>query len=179
MRALASRGDVLVATSDTDITLHLPALRRFAFALTGDPAEADDLVQESLTRVISHRLRLGGVRNLRSYLFRVARNAHIDNAKRQRSADIVPLDRVAATLQTAPTQSEHMEMRELEEALTRLPEEQRQVILLVAYEGVSYRDAANILDVPIGTIMSRLSRGREALRSRLNRPAVVYLKKAQ
>ena len=168
-----------MATSDTDITAHLPALRRFAFALTGNPSEADDLVQESLTRVISNRLRLGGVRNLRSYLFRVARNAHIDNAKRQRSAEIIPLDHVAATLQTAPTQTEHMEMRELDEALAHLPEEQRQVILLVAYEGVSYRDAADILDVPIGTIMSRLSRGREALKSRLNRSPVAYLKKAQ
>ncbi len=168
-----------MAASDKDITTHLPALRRFAFALTGDPSQADDLVQESLTRVISHRLRLGGVRNLRSYLFRVARNAHIDNAKRERrSADIVPLERVGGTLYTPPSQTDHLEMRELEAAMVKLPEEQREVILLVAYEGVSYRDAAEILDVPIGTIMSRLSRARESLRSRLNRLPVPYLKKA-
>ena len=169
-----------MAASKQEITLHLAALRRFAFALTGDRSEADDLVQESLARVMAHRMRLGGIRNLRSYLFRVLRNAHIDNAKRaRRSADIVPLERVAATLQTAPSQSDHLEMRELEEALARLPEDQRQVILLVAYEGISYREAADILGVPIGTVMSRLSRGREALRSRLDRAPVTYLKKAQ
>ncbi len=169
-----------MATNQNEITAHLGALRRFAFALTGDATEADDLVQESLARVISHRMRLGGVKNLRSYLFRVARNAHIDNAKRnRRSAEVVPLDWVAPSLQTAPSQADHIEMRELEHALTRLPEDQRQVILLVAYEGISYREAADILGVPIGTVMSRLSRARESLRTRLHRAPVVYLKKAQ
>ncbi len=169
-----------MAASKQEITLHLAALRRFAFALTGDRNEADDLVQESLTRVMAHRMRLGGVRNLRSYLFRVLRNAHIDNAKRaRRSADIVPLERVAPTLQSAPSQADHLEMKELEQALARLPEDQRQVILLVAYEGISYREAADIIGVPIGTVMSRLSRGREALRARLDRAPVTYLKKAQ
>ena len=173
-------GGVLVATNTTDIVSHLGALRRFAYALTGDAVEADDLVQESLTRVIAHRWRLGAVRNLRSYLFRVVRNAHLDNVKRVgRWADVVPLERVAPSLQSPPSQTDHMEMRELETALASLSAKQRHVIMLVAYEGVSYRDAAEILGLPVGTVMSRLSRARKALRERLDRQPTVYLRKAQ
>ena len=148
---------------------HLGALRRYARALLGGAADADDLVQECLARALARTSLWRPVRNMRAYLFTILHNVHADRmSRRRRALDVVPLDGAGATAAahpaTPPGQYGRLELRDLSAALTRLPEEQRQVVLLVGLEGMSYQEVATVLDVPVGTVMSRLSRGREALR---------------
>jgi RNA polymerase sigma-70 factor, ECF subfamily len=143
----------------------IPRLRRYARALTRSADRADDLVQDTLLRAISkaHLWQTGT--NIRAWLFTIMHNQHVNVVRRavheQRTIDIdeKPSSLVATTDPTASTR-----LRDLDRALTRLPDEQREVILLVGLEGMSYERTAEILDVPIGTVRSRLSRGRTALR---------------
>ena len=144
---------------------HMASLRRYAILLLGSVTDADDVVQETLARILNQSKNLADVRDLRSYMFATLHNICIDDARRQkRSAGQVPIESVLSTLSSPATQHKRLELRDLATALTRLPIEQREVILLVGLEGMSYGDAAKTLGVPIGTIMSRLSRGRESLR---------------
>ena len=165
------RGSRGGGTTEEDRALldHLGALRRYARALLGSAADADDLVQECLARALARTSLWRPVRNMRAYLFTILHNVHADRmSRRNRALDVVPLDGAAATAAThpatPPSQYGRLELRDLALALTRLPEEQRQVVLLVGLEGMSYQEVATVLDVPVGTVMSRLSRGREALR---------------
>jgi RNA polymerase sigma-70 factor (ECF subfamily) len=159
-------------TNEEDHALldHLGALRRYARALLGGTADADDLVQECLARALARTSLWRPVRNMRAYLFTILHNVHADRmSRRKRALDVVPLDgatttTAAAHAATPPGQYGRLELRDLATALARLPEEQRQVVLLVGLEGMSYQEVATVLDVPVGTVMSRLSRGREALR---------------
>jgi RNA polymerase sigma-70 factor (ECF subfamily) len=154
-----------VAEADETVLEHMPALRRYARSLTGDTAEADDLVQESLSRALARRDRRGEIRNLRAYLFTILHNAHVDRLnERRRWTYSLPEEVLDNRLAQPAPQHGHLALGDLAAALQRLPEEQRQAVLLVGYEGMAYKDAAQVLDVPIGTVMSRLSRGREALR---------------
>ncbi|MCB1885270.1 MAG: RNA polymerase sigma factor [Geminicoccaceae bacterium] len=144
---------------------HMASLRRYAILLLGSVTDADDVVQETLARILNQSKNLADVRDLRSYMFATLHNICIDDARRQkRSAGQVPIESVLSTLSSPATQHKRLELRDLATAMTRLPIEQREVVLLVGLEGMSYGDAAKTLGVPIGTIMSRLSRGREALR---------------
>lgn len=158
-----------VAQADETVLEHIPALRRYARSLTGNTAEADDLVQESLSRALARRSKkgeeAGAIRNLRAYLFTILHNAHVDRlGERRRWSYSLPAEVLENRLAQPAPQYSQLELSDLAEALQRLPEEQRQAVLLVGYEGMAYKDAAQVLDVPIGTVMSRLSRGREALR---------------
>lgn len=163
-----------VAKAETTVLEHIPALRRYARALTGNTAEADDLVQECLSRVLVRCRKVNGgqtddIRNLRAYLFTILHNAHIDRLnERRRWSYALPEEALDNLMARPAPQHGQMELHDLADALTRLPEEQRQAVLLVGYEGMTYKDAAAVLDVPIGTVMSRLSRGREALRRLMN-----------
>lgn len=169
----APAGDHLTA----EITTHVAALRRYALVLVGDPHEADDLVQEALARVLSHMRAWRPVRDLRAYLFTTLHNVFIDTTrKRHKRNDHVPIDEVLGMLSSPATQGRRLEFRDLLQGLAALPEQQREVLLLVGLEGMSYIEAARILDVPIGTIMSRLSRGREALRQLMTHGAVARLR---
>ena len=160
-----------------EITEHVASLRRYALVLVGDAHEADDLVQEAMARVLSHMRSWRPVRDLRAYLFTTMHNVFIDSKrKRHNRSDHVPIDDVLTTLSTPATQSRRMEFRDLLQGLAALPEQQREVVLLVGLEGMSYLEAARVLDVPIGTIMSRLSRGREALRQLMTHGAVARLR---
>ncbi len=160
-----------------DLVQHVTALRRYALLLIGDPAEADDLVQEALTRVLVHTRAWKPVRDLRAYLFTTLHNIFVDGHRRRRMLrDDIPVDSLAGRLATPPSQMDRLELRDLAKALGKLPTEQRQVVLLVGLEGMSYRDAAQVLGVPIGTVMSRLSRGREALRHLTHRGAALKLR---
>ncbi len=144
---------------------HVGALRRYARALLGSTAESDDLVQECLTRALARAHLWRPVKNMRAYLFTTLHNVFADRVgQRHRSVDVVPLDSASAHPASPPAQYGRLELRDLASALARLPEEQRQVVLLVGLEGMSYQEVATVLDIPIGTVMSRLSRGREALR---------------
>ena len=152
----------------TDITALIPSLRRYAKALLGNTFEADDLVQECLARALAQGKSLGKVRNLRAYLFTILHNLHVDRLVRKRTrGETVPLENVEARLSRPATQLRRLEVRDLSWAIDQLSEEQRQVVLLVGLEGLNYKETATVLGIPIGTVMSRLSRGREELRRRM------------
>ncbi len=144
---------------------HVKGLRRYAIALTGDPADADDLVQESLTRVLAKIEEGAEVRNLRTYLFSTLHNLRMDQLSRKRITGIqVPLEDVAAKLSAPANQQAGLMGQDMAMALNKLPEQQREVLLLIGLEGAGYQQAADILDIPLGTVMSRLSRARGSLR---------------
>jgi RNA polymerase sigma factor (sigma-70 family) len=153
-----------------DIVAILPRLRRFARALTGQPADADDIVQIAVERALTRLDQFQPGTRLDAWCLSIVRNAWIDEARaRTRRAQTF----VAADLGDNVGNDGENEMLaklradEVWKALQELPEEQREVIALVCVEGLAYREAAKVLDVPIGTITSRLARGREALQQKL------------
>jgi len=160
-----------------EIASHVTSLRRYALVLVGDPSEADDLVQECLSRVLAQMRSWRPVRDLRAYLFTTLHNVFVDNSRRQklRRTD-VPLDQAIASLSLPANQLKRLEFRDLIIALGKLPAQQREVVLLIGLEGMSYIEASRVLAVPIGTVMSRLSRGREALRQLMSQGAVSKLR---
>lgn len=144
----------------------IPALRRYAHALTRSGADADDLVQDCLERALarwSQRRRDGEVR---PWLFAILHNLALNRMRqtRRRGLSLTLDDAPASALAAAPAQDHAVRHGELIHALARLPEDQRSVLLLVSVEDLSYAEAATVLGVPVGTVMSRLSRGRQALR---------------
>jgi len=145
----------------------IPRLRRYARALVGDRNTADDLVQDTLERAwgkFSMWQKRGAVR---AWMFGIMHNLFIDRLRAQRSTPEDPAGDDLPEAPQRPTQSDRLEIADLDRALQRLPAEQREVLLLVAVEELTYREVASALGVPIGTVMSRLSRARERLRSEL------------
>jgi RNA polymerase sigma-70 factor (ECF subfamily) len=154
-----------VADTHLGIEAEIPRLRRYARALTRDTVTADDLVQDCLTRALGKLHLWEPGTDLRAWLFTILHNQHVNYIRRAaREGFAVELNENEPLLRRAPCQGERLELRDLERALAQLPEEQRAVILLVGLEGMRYEEVATVLDVPVGTIRSRLSRGREALR---------------
>lgn len=150
--------------STDQLTAHIAGLRRYATALTGDPVEADDLVQTSLERVLAHMRKGASIRNLRGFLFTTLHNVRMTDLRCNYSG-VDPLDvaHLIDHLACEPSQHSRAEANAILRALKNLTEQERQVILLVCVEGFTYRETASALGVPIGTVMSRLSRGRTAL----------------
>lgn len=154
-----------MASFETELLAQVPRLRRYARALTGDATRADDLVQDCLERAW-RRMRLWrrGT-NLRAWLFTIMHNLFVNQvrgaARRGVEVPIEP-DHAAAV---APGQEASRLVDELDRGLATLPPEQREVLLLVALEGLTYEEVAAQLDVPLGTVMSRLYRARERMRS--------------
>ncbi|MFC7395782.1 sigma-70 family RNA polymerase sigma factor [Chelatococcus sp. GCM10030263] len=157
----------------------IPALRRYACALVRNDDAADDLVQDCLERALSRwylRRRDG---DLRAWLFTILRNLYIsDFRRRRRRGPHVGLDD-AAGLGINPAQEAQVETRDVLVALDQLSEEQKSVLLLVGVEDFSYEDAARILGVPLGTVMSRLARGRQRLRSLLENGRPTLLRRVK
>jgi RNA polymerase sigma factor (sigma-70 family) len=141
----------------------LPRLRRYARALVRHKEEADDLVQDTLERAWLKSSLWRGVADMRGWLFSIMHNLHADGVRRPR-IHTVELDDNTPEIPIAARQGEQLAMRDLQAALNQLPDEQREVLLLVALEEMAYADIAKTLNTPIGTVMSRLSRGRERLR---------------
>jgi RNA polymerase sigma factor (sigma-70 family) len=141
----------------------IPRLRRYARALVGDRAGADDLVQDTLERAWTklHLYRQGT--DLRAWLFTVMHNVHVNRMRATRLTD--PLGDEMPELASRGTQADALLLRDLDRAIARLPADQRAVLLLVTLEEMSYEDVARTLGIPIGTVMSRLSRAREKLRA--------------
>ena len=147
------------------IEAELPSLRRYARALARDVVTADDLVQECLTRALTklHLWRDGS--NLRAWLFTILHNQYVNHVRRSiRIGAPVEFDAAAPQLSQPGNQEKRLELRDLDRALGRLPTEQRSVILFIGLEGMPYCDVSAVLGIPIGTVRSRLSRGRTALR---------------
>lgn len=160
------------------IEQHIPRLRRYARALVGERSRADDLVQDTLERALIKLDLWQPGSDLRAWLFTLMHNLFVNQVRAGRLQE-TELD-AARDVPVAGGQMDALALRDLHTALGRLPADQREVILLVGLEQFGYAEAARILDVPVGTVMSRLSRGRERLRQLLageeNDAAVVKLK---
>ncbi|MBK6632031.1 MAG: sigma-70 family RNA polymerase sigma factor [Betaproteobacteria bacterium] len=152
-------------TRHADIAAEIPRLRRYARALTGNATHADDLVQDTLERALGN-WSLWRPGNLRAWLFSIMHNLFVNQVRSLRMVDF-PGDEALPELPTRATQGDALELRDLARSISQLPAEQREALLLVGLEDLSYADAAKILGVPVGTVMSRLSRGRERLRALL------------
>ncbi len=143
----------------------IPRLRRYARALTRDASRADDLVQSCLLRAVAKQHLWQPGTDLRAWLFTILHNQHVNDVRRAvREGVAVPVEDVAPMLTVASNAGAALQLRDLERAIARLPQEQRQVILLVGLEGMRYEEVATVLGIPIGTVRSRLSRGRDMLR---------------
>lgn len=153
--------------SAAELAAVLPRLRRYARALTGNRDAADDLTQDTLERAWSKRALWQPGTNLRAWIFSVMHNVFVNGVRRAR--ETVPLagDEGAADARGLASAETGVVLGELANALRELPAEQRSVVLLVGLEQFSYSEAAEVLGVPVGTVMSRLSRGRERLRTLL------------
>jgi RNA polymerase sigma-70 factor, ECF subfamily len=147
------------------IEQEIPRLRRYARALTRDATRADDLVQSCLMRALakSHLWQPGT--DLRAWLFTILHNQHVNDVRRGLGeGSTVPIDDDLLSLTVPAAQQATLELGDLDRALAQLAEEQRQVLLLIGLEGMRYDEAATVLQIPVGTIRSRLSRGRAELR---------------
>ena len=148
----------------------IPRLRRYARALLHDPGRADDLVQDTLVRALVKQHLWQPDTNLRAWLFTIMHNLHVNMVRISvREAATVDVDEASGCLVATTDPTASRQLRELEIAITRLPTEQREVILLVGLEGIRYDEAAVILCVPIGTVRSRLARARDTLRKLVDR----------
>lgn len=150
----------------------IPALRRYARSLVHDTVAADDLVQDCLERVISHWQRRRND-DARTWVFTILHNLAVNRLRQAaRHGRHVGIEDIAEDLMSQPpTQEDDLARADVSSAIQQLPEEQRSVLLLVSVEDLSYAQVAEVLAIPIGTVMSRLSRARERLRQILENPA--------
>jgi RNA polymerase sigma-70 factor (ECF subfamily) len=147
----------------------LPRLRRFARALTGNTADADDLVQISIERALARSDQLRPQSQLSSWMFGILRNAWIDEARAKgRRARLFAPAELGENV-ADPAGGHQADSLGVQDAMAQLPVEQREVVGLVLVEGLSYKEAAEITGVPVGTVTSRLARGRDALQSILRK----------
>ena len=154
------------------IVAEIPSLRRYARALTGDVAAADDLVQDCLERALGRRHLWKRRGSMRAWLFAILHNLHANKIRQEaRRPRLVPIEGADIGV-VQPQQDQAVRLRQFAEAIAQLPEEQRALILLIGLEGMTYSESAEILGIPIGTVMSRLSRARERLRQLTVRTSV-------
>ena len=159
---------------ENELLALLPRLRRFAASLSRNAADGDDLCQAALERALKSRHLWEEGTRLDSWMYRIMRNIWIDEARaRQRRAKtFAPEEEGDHVGDRSDRQMEAVaELSSVDRALSRLPDEQREVIALVLVEGLAYKEAAEILDIPIGTLTSRLVRGRSALLAELGEAA--------
>ena len=146
-----------------DLLAAIPRLRRYARVLTGDVTRADDLVQETLLRALANIDSFQPGSNLPAWLFTILRNLfRSDYRKRRREVEDAE-GNYAKTLKTQPAQGAHLEFEEFRVALDKLPQDQREALILVGASGFSYEDAATICGCAVGTIKSRVNRARSKL----------------
>jgi RNA polymerase sigma factor (sigma-70 family) len=151
---------------DQQLLTWVPRLRRYARALAGNRDDADDLVQDTLERAWARSALWRSVADMRGWLFGIMHNLHVDGVRRPRVATQA-IDDDTPELAAPPTQGDRLAVLDLQAALDALPIEQKEILLLVALEDMAYADIAQTLGIPIGTVMSRLSRGRLRLRALL------------
>lgn len=154
-----------------DVLAHADALRRYARTLTRDAGTAEDLVQDTLLAAHERRSELNPARSIRGWLFAVLHNRFIDGIRRSRreSERLETLAEHSATVQP-PGPELAAYLQQISERFDALPDGQRAVLHLVAVEGLSYRETADALNIPVGTVMSRLNRARATLRQEENEP---------
>lgn len=152
----------------TEIVTLIPRLRRFATALSGTTDEGDDIVQVACVKALSRLDQFEPGTRLDSWMFRIVQTTFLDRTRRKERAvtatDTDALERFSDQGAAARQTDDRLLLGEVRTVIAGLPEEQRSVLALVAIEGFSYREAAEMLEVPVGTVMSRLARARERLR---------------
>ena len=146
-----------------DIVAMIPALRAFAWSLSRNGSDADDLVQETLIKAWSNRDKFEAGTNLRAWLFTILRNTYYTSVIRRRREVRDETGEYASTLKAAPSQDWSMAMHALQDALAQLPDEHREALILVGAAGLSYEEAAEICGCALGTIKSRVNRARTRL----------------
>jgi RNA polymerase sigma-70 factor, ECF subfamily len=147
----------------------IPRLRRYARALTHATDRADDLVQDTLVRALSKLHLWQPGTDLRAWLLTIMHHQYVNTVRREARERTVDIEHVSSSLMATTDPTARRQLIELDRALALLPNEQREVVLLVGLEGMPYETVAQILGVPIGTVRSRLSRGRERLRELMGR----------
>lgn len=162
-----------------EIEPQIPGLRRYAYALTRNHAAADDLVQDTLERALSRWLLRHRDGDLRAWLFAILRNHYLGQLRqmKRRGAHVTLED--APPLPVRAQQESNLEAKDLLAALGHLPEDQQSLLLLVGIEDFSYQQTAGILGIPLGTVMSRLSRARTRLRDILDKGQVTLLRRVK
>ena len=170
----------VVGLPQADLVAAIPRLRRYARVLTGDPTRADDLVQDTLTRAWEKRRLWRAGSDLRAWMFMIMHNLYVNQlALARREAGNVSLDAegddgAVWQISVGANQLDRVELRELMHEVGRLPVEQREVLLLAAVEELHYQEIAAALAIPLGTVMSRLSRARSRLRQIAAEPPAVH-----
>lgn len=161
-----------------NLLIELPHLRRFARALAGDAALADDLVQDCVERALKKQHLYDSTRPLRAWLYAILRNIHISHWRRAspwgHPKNIDDLEGFEGAI--PPEQEQNLSLSLITQALDHLQPQHREVLVLISLEEVSYREAADIIGVPIGTIMSRLSRARSILQKILEEGGTTVLR---
>ena len=156
-----------IETIRTQLPALLPRLRRFARGLAKHAADADDVVQIAIERALTRSEQWNSAMRLESWMFGIIRNAWIDETRsRKRRTALFAPEELGANIGTDSMQNETTALS-VQDAMARLPEEQRTSVALVLVEGLSYKEAAAVMGIPIGTLTSRLARGREALQAML------------
>jgi RNA polymerase sigma-70 factor (ECF subfamily) len=164
--SMKMQGNPSLPAFERELLALLPRLRRFARSLARDAADADDLVQVALERGLKAKAQWQAGTRLDAWMMRIVRNCWIDEvrSRTRRARTFVPEEAGAAIGVDGHEQVELTAgMHDVDKAMNALPAEQREAVALVLVEGLAYREAAEILDVPIGTLTSRLTRGRQAL----------------
>ncbi len=146
----------------------IPQLRRYARFLARDVVQADDLVQDCLVRALGSQSGFDPARSLKSWTFAIMHNLFIDGKRSDQRAGVMEELTDETPVATKPAQESTVDLKDVGQAIDRLNAEQREILLLVAIEGMSYREVATILELPVGTVMSRLYRAREHLRRTVN-----------
>jgi RNA polymerase sigma-70 factor (ECF subfamily) len=166
--------------NDRLIEEQIPRLRRYARALTGDAMRADDLVQDTLERAWTKFALWRPGSDLRAWMFTIMHNVFINQISSARAQqEYLPLEDDALEVAVEPAQEHALDMRDLIASLGQLSTEYREVLLLVGLEDLSYEEVAKVLNIPIGTVMSRLSRGRERLRKLMAGEAATPLRRVK
>jgi RNA polymerase sigma-70 factor (ECF subfamily) len=160
------------------ITEQIPRLRRYARALTGDRTQADDLVQDTLERAWSKLHMWRRDSDMRAWMFSIMHNTFINHIRKKQPVT-VSMDEDTLDVPTRATQEDTLHMRDLDSAIAKLPYEYREIILLIGLEQMSYEEVAKVLAIPMGTVMSRLSRGRERLRNIMAGESIPVLRRVK
>lgn len=145
------------------VTALLPALRAFGRSLCGDPARADDLVQDTVLKAWTNREQFQSGSNLKAWLFTILRNCYYSELRHRKFEVEDPEGVCAAQLSVAPIHDARLHLRDLNRALQELPHDQREALVLVCATGLSYEEAADVCQVAVGTIKSRIARARDRL----------------
>jgi RNA polymerase sigma-70 factor, ECF subfamily len=163
----------------TKLEENIPALRRYAWTLLRNQSDADDLVQDCLVRALDHMDQRTSESDMRPWLFSIMHNLCVSRWRRLRFRSSIVVTDTEADVSVPASQQATAELRAALNGFDQLPDEQRQVLLLVGVEGFEYADVAKILKIPVGTVMSRLSRARDKLRDTMEgrqRPALRRVK---